>query len=314
MKKFSKIKRVGHDQNQGMFDNPDDELIIKEKLDGANFRFTHSRNVDGVEGPRLVFGSRNVIYKNEKDTDSRFEHAVEHVREHVSPNDFIEHVEDGDDSLTIFGEAMHEHTLDYAWDDVPSVLVFDAYSERDGWLSWQSVRAIARRLGLETAPEVYFQRQYEDISELPDEIKSEYRDGPAEGIVVRSPTLGLRAKSRSEDFLDKHAGGAPSVVKGRTDDSAELARKLLAQEPWVDKWIHKYRDRDRTIEMAIMEDLWRDVFDDIIEEEYETIMLGNWDINTKDFRSIIASHVAEQLQAYLERPDDSVLNEPQDAA
>ena len=61
--------------------------------------------------------------------------------------------------------------------------------------------------------------------------------------------------------------------------------------------------------MSLMEDLWREVFDDIIEEEYQTIFLGNHEIDTKEFRSEVASITANVLESYLERPQGSVLNE-----
>lgn len=38
-KKYPKIYQVGHKETQGIFENPDDEIIIQEKVDGANFRF-----------------------------------------------------------------------------------------------------------------------------------------------------------------------------------------------------------------------------------------------------------------------------------
>lgn len=53
-----------------------------------------------------------------------------------------------------------------------------------------------------------------------------------------------------------------------------------------------------------------DVFDDIITEEYDDIFLGNHVIDTKEFRSEVASITADVLQQYLNRPQGSVLNQP----
>jgi len=51
-----------------------------------------------------------------------------------------------------------------------------------------------------------------------------------------------------------------------------------------------------------------DVFEEF-EEEYETVFLGNYNINTKDFRSTIAEHIANEVRRYNKRPQNSVLNE-----
>lgn len=307
MKKYPKVKRLGHEKTDGILNYP---VTILEKMDGANFRFTHSDNVDGVEEERLVFGSRNVVYKNEEDTDNNFEHAIEFVEERAGPEDFKEAEMPGD-SVTVFGEAMHPHTLDYDWDIVPNVLIFGAWSEDQGWLGWQSVDKCARYLNLDTVPVLYREREYESPDELPDNPESEYRDGVAEGIVIRSKRGGVlrRAKLRTEKFIEMHGSAKKSGRPLDGDDSIQLANELLRKEPWIKKQIHKYENRGRTIEMSIMDDLWRDVFDDIIEEEYETIFLGNYEINTKKFRSAIAGATADELRAHIERPEASVLNQ-----
>lgn len=297
MKKYDKIPRIGQDSAKGILTQPVDVI---EKMDGANFRFTHSDFVEGVDDDRIVFGSKNVIYKNEKDTANAFEHAVEYVRDGVDAETMR-----ALGPVTVFAEAMHPHTLDYEWDDVPNVLVFDAYHADEGWGEWSNVVGAADYLGLPTAPVIKRETTVSDPTEY-DELESAYNN-IAEGVVFRRGEK--RAKYRTETFLDRHGGSSRSSGDGWSSDTEELAHELLSKEPWVQKWIHKYRDRGRDIEMAIMEDLWRDVFDDIIEEEYETILLGDWDINTKDFRSTIASHTADELRNYLRRPDDSVLND-----
>lgn len=311
MKKYPSIPRLGKKKTNGILSG---DVTVLEKLDGANFRFTHGKNVDGVSPERLVFGSKNVIYKNEKDTDSNFEHAIEFVRDRVTPEHFTEEVERGEDELTIFGEAMHPHTLDYDWDDVPSVLIFDVWSDEEGWLPWTDIEAVSSRLDIDTVPVVRRRGEYQSVDDLPLDFDSHYGVDVPEGIVLRGNPGGklIRAKYRTEEFLDRHGTDHPSPDDAlSSDDSVALAYELLGKEPWVKKWIHKYEDSDREIHMGVMENLWRDVFDDIIDEEYETIFLGNYDINTKTFRSTIASHTADVLQEYLRRPDESVLNEAQ---
>jgi len=180
LKKYPSISRIGHEDNNGILE--DGHLVVKEKMDGANFRFTYYPEED-----RIVFGSRNIEYWNDG-------------------NQFIT------DRERRWFKEMH---------------------------STQSVSD-------------------------PDEYE-------------------------------------PS-------DAEVLARKFTT-EARVLKLIHKYENRGRTIEMPIMEDLWEDVFEDIIEEEFKSIFLGKHTIDTKEFRSEVAGITADVLQSYLERPDDSVLNQ-----
>ena len=314
MKKYPKVKRIGHESTSGILNEP---VTVIEKMDGANFRFTSGKNVENAPDDKIIFGSRNVVYKNEKDTDKAFEHAVEYVREQLPsthPDWWAENVErEPGDAVTLFGEAMHPHTIDYDWDEVPSVLLFGGYSQDYGWFDWTDVETVSKITEIPHVPVVEKRADIENTDQIPTPEKSAWRDGFPEGVVLRRSAGGqmMRAKYRTEDFLERHASAGPSNQGGDPpdDDSIALARELLSKENWVKKHIHKYEDRGRTIEMAMMEDLWRDVFDDIIEEEYETIFLGNYEIHTKKFRSEIASQTADILQEYIRRPEESVLNE-----
>jgi hypothetical protein len=127
--------------------------------------------------------------------------------------------------------------------------------------------------------------------------------------VIKNSVTGQRAKVRSEKFKEMH-GSAKGKTPGEYEpEDAQVLAHQFATEARIMKMIHKYDDRGRDIEMGMMEDLWVDVFDDIIEEEYNTIFLGNHVIDTQQFRSEVASRTANVLQTYLSRPDDSVLNE-----
>lgn len=304
MKKFPKIKRLGHRDNAGIIASQED-VYAQEKMDGANFRFTLAKHVDGVERDGLVFGSRNVIYKNERDIDSTFSHAIEYIEENIDMEE-VKFIDEIHGPLTFYGEAMHPHTLDYDWENTPSFLGFDVYSEQIGefWHPYET-RFFFGEMNLPTAPllnDVFIDGEM-DIPE------SKYMDGEAEGVVIKNYKTGQRAKLRSEEFKEMHgSSGGASGGGQESEDSYSLARQF-ATEARILKQIHKYENRGEVVEMGIMDELWQDVFEDIIEEEYDTIFLGNHTIDTKDFRSEIASQTAEVLQQYLSRPNESVLNE-----
>jgi hypothetical protein len=309
VKKYPKVKRIGHSVNEGIFESDNYHLHVQEKLDGANFRFTLQRNIEEeYHDPDrdLVFGSRNNVYKNERDRDDSFTHAIEYVRKNVDLG-LLEQYDTLHGELTFFGEAMHPHTLDYDWDETPSFLGFDIYSgESSEFLNPNEVRELYGIMGLPHVP-VLSPAVIEDEFECPD---SQYHDGLAEGVVIKNTETGQRAKIRGEKFKEMHPTQSAVNNEGNYDpaDAVVLANQF-ATEARILKMIHKYENRGRDIGMGVMEDLWRDVFDDIIEEEYETIFLGDHTLNTKDFRSEVASNTAGVLQTYLNRPDDSVLNE-----
>ncbi|MFB6187724.1 MAG: RNA ligase family protein [Halobacteriaceae archaeon] len=329
MKKFPKIKRLGEVESIDGAEN----VEVQEKMDGANFRFTYLPDED-----RLVFGSRNVEYYHDGNqpiplkqkaqytlgklmdrvllgnietspqnhTDKNFRHAIEYVRENIDMEYLKEYV-DIHGQITFFGEAMHPHTIDYNWDDVPSFLGFGIYSKRyDSWTHPDEMERVYEELNLETVPRLYFGPPSEyDFEDIPE---SQYADGTAEGIVVKTQE-GTMAKLRSEEFKEvNHSSSGASDPSKERPDEVVLAEKY-ATEPRILKEIHKMEDEGYIVQMKMMEDLWRRVFEDIIEEEFDSIFLGQYSIRTKDFRSEVASRTAQILESYLSRPDGSVLNE-----
>ena len=308
MNKYPKIKRLGHRDNDGILDG--DEILVQEKMDGANFRFTLQRNIEEEyhdDDRDLVFGSRNVVYKNEKDVDSNFRHAIEYVRENIDL-DALRHYDDSWGPLTFYGEAMHSHTLDYDWDNTPSFLGFDMWAGTFEEFAPHNITSMTfNSIGLETVPTLYegYPEDF-DATSVPD---SEYRDGVAEGFVIKNHTTEQRAKVRSEEFKEMHAGPSGNTSEEyEPEDGVVLAHKFTT-DARVFKMIHKMENEGYDVEMGMMEDLWRRVFDDVIEEEYDTIFLGNHTLDTQQFRSEVASRCARALDTYLSRPDDSVLNE-----
>lgn len=345
LKSYPSIKRLGHDSNSGILDGG--HVVMKEKMDGANFRFTYYPEED-----RIVFGSRNIEYWNDgnqeitdsdrrwfkinsylnkipftkqrkvepqDDVDSTFDHAIEFVREQVDVS-AIKHYEQMLGPLVFYGEAMHPHTLEYDWDNTPRVIGFDVYSiEHEEFLEWSASEKIFNEMCLPTVPTVY----EGEITEAPADLTwdgdiaipdSQYRDGTPEGIVIRNEDTDQTAKYRTDKFKEMHKSQSATNSDDYEPSDGEMLAQQFATEARVLKMIHKYEDRGIGVEMSVMEELWRDVFDDIVDEEYETIFLGNYTIDTKDFRSEVASITADVLQRYLARPDESVLNEVEGGA
>jgi hypothetical protein len=185
-----------------------------EKMDGPNFRF-------GTDGDQLVFGSRNQVYRDRDQIPGPLQHAVEYIDARVDPDDLRP-------GATYFGEAMHEHTLEYDWESVPDVLGFAVYDhETDVFKSWPQARREFDRLGIDTVPQVALLPP-EDLSpeyEIPD---SEYRDGIAEGVVFWHENA-TRAKLRSEEFREKHDGNTSGPEDFEPSDGHEVLIEQVLQ-------------------------------------------------------------------------------------
>jgi len=74
--RYHKIHIIGDEDNEGIFDNSEDEIIIEEKMDGANFRFMIK---DGV----VIFGSRTRELDEDNKNTKNFKRCIEYVREKI---------------------------------------------------------------------------------------------------------------------------------------------------------------------------------------------------------------------------------------
>lgn len=305
MKKFDKVKRAGHKYNQGMFQ--EGELVIKEKLDGANFRFTVTENGE------LLFGSRNVEYDDEDDIDSRFRAAIEHVRE-----EFDTVTTSADLSrYTFFGENMVKHSLEYDWDNTPQFIGFDIYDhEKEEYMPTHTAYSLFKSLGLETAPIIErVQAENFDPSEFDAAQESEFRDGAGEGVVIINEDaeendlsgFNTRAKMVTDDFEEKHE---ESMGGGKQDGDEPEGHNILVRRYCTDgrinKHIHKMRDEGRELSMQLMANqddstgLPIRVAEDIVEEEYEDIVRLDQAVSFKKFRSDVATQCVSRLRAVMQ--------------
>jgi len=309
MKKYTKIRRLGHDRNQGVLQRGN--LIIKEKLDGANFRFT----VNQVEGEtKLFFGSKNVEYKIDGETDysenvdGRFTDAIEHVRNQVDPEEVRENF---GTRYTFFAENMVKHSLDYDWDDVPQVIGFDVYDhEEEEYLSHAQAYDMFNKLGLETAPiidsvdaESFDHEEYE----IPE---SNWRDGKAEGVVIINQDqhednrsgFSTRAKMVTEEFKEKHKKATGARQSTEAIHGHEKVVSKYCTDARIRKQIDKMIDEGRELGMELMGNkkssagLPIRVSTDILEEEADEIVKRNDKINWKQYRSLVADRCVYVLR------------------
>jgi hypothetical protein len=285
LKKFPKVRPIGHPETESLVEPG--TVTIHEKMDGANFRFR-------VDGERILFGSRNVVYKNEKDIANAFEHAVEFIREQVSPTDL-------NPNYTYFGEAMHKHTLEYEWESVPSFLGFAIYNHGAGEIiPWSDARSVFDLLELPTVP-VVEEITGNDVSADYEIPRSAYReDGKGEGVVFWHEN-GTKAKLRTDEFKEKH--NAPTSDPVDFEGHGKLVNQYCT-DTRIDKRINSLLDEGHTLSRELMGNgLPQDVSRDILEEHAHEIVGMNETVDLKEYRSLVAKKCVNRID---ERMRDNV--------
>lgn len=307
MRKFPKIKYPNDPETDGVLAG---NVVVTEKLDGANCRFTW--NDDG----ELVVGTRNNEFHHEDENlPHAFRHVVEYLQQTVDPV-----VEDMSD-YTFYGEAMHKHTLDYPgfeWHiphkgpphvpldaPEPNFVAFDAHHEDDGWLSWSEFTDLAIRMGLERAN--VLERGDPTVEELDLEVPEESMfGGPAEGIVVRRTDGSVRAKKVTDDFQEKHKGGAASG--GSLDNAPRPATEAqdfvytYITDARIENQAHKLVDRGEYdgLQMKMMEQLPKNVLIDALAENGWELVNGDFEcVWDDDFKGEVRSRTSKKCARVL---------------
>jgi len=312
MKKYTKIRRIGHSRNNEILDNG--ELILKEKLDGANFRFTVTE-IDGEQ--KFLFGSKNVEYKIDgepdysENVDGRFTDAIEHIRENCDPANF-------NPDFTYFAENMVKHSLDYRFDEMPQVIGFDIYDHKtESYKATPAAYEIFHQHGIETAPLV----NSEDLDATsfdPEEYEipeSNYRDGKMEGVVIinteqeedRRSGFSTRAKMVTDEFAEKHKKATGANQSKEAVHGHEKVISKYCTDGRIRKTIEKMRDEGRDMGMELMENtssstgLPMRVAVDILEEEADSIVRRNDEFSWKKYRSLISKRCVHVLRQEIQR-------------
>ena len=291
LKKYSKIKIVGHDDNEGIFDDPEDIIVIQEKVDGANFRFYITK-----EGC-LVFGSRTQQLTSDDGEDTNmqknFLRCANFVRDTLKDIDLSAF-----HNIVFFGECMVKHTMSYDWDKVPPFLGFDTYNlELGEYCDYESCSEIYDMLRLPMVPLIKTCR-VKDISKVDDSLvpKSVYCEMKAEGIVFKNYKKQLMAKYVRDEFKEhnhKVFGGG----KKRATDDEEYLTAVYCTNPRIEKAILKLLDDGNKLGMELMHKLPSKVYKDIWEENWEEIYnMKQKTVNFGSFKRKVSTRCLEVLK------------------
>jgi len=298
MRKFPKLRYPNHPDTDGLKAG---EVVVTEKLDGANFRFTWNDDHD------LVVGTRNHEYdEDDENLPKAFRHAVEYIKEEVQYKPLFRR-------YTFFGEAMHLHSLEY--EDVeynvpskgsphfgkgyPSVVLFDAYDNRDEkWLTWDSFKHLADLADLQTTQVI----EKGDPDELSFDVPEQSMfGGPPEGVVARRYDGTIRAKKVTDEFKETNATSFNDASKAQTEAGEFVATYIT--DARIEKMAHKLVDEgeyDR-LEMAMMEDLPRRVLTDAMAENgWDLLTSGSIEVEwDDDFKGEVRSKASKKCARIL---------------
>ena len=259
--KYPKLLQLGESENKTVFDFPEDEVIIEEKVDGGNGRFR--LHPDGF----IQFGTRNMELNsptdpNQSDEAKNYGAFIQYVKSIVKPEDL-------NPNYVYFGEIMIKHTLNYDWDTTPPFIGFDIgyvvqNIQTDGeeqmvFLNYDMKVAEFERLGLPLI-NLKFRGKTKELKteELTSFIEqSAYGGVESEGIVIKNygrtnkygrqmfgkvvtsqfkevNKLAFRAFKKSHDETDRlvkelitPARIRKVILKETTEGGQELSKKLM---------------------------------------------------------------------------------------
>lgn len=293
MKRYPKLRPPGEEETRGLF--ADGTIVIQEKLDGANFRFTWE------PGEGFTFGSRRT--EGEGLNREQFEDAIEYIEENANESYLKTQYEDFG-KLVYFGECMNPHTISYDWEATPDFLGFDIWSEdAQQFLTTMQVEGVFDDLGLPTAPIVATVNadNWENYDfECPE---SEYYDGLAEGVVFKNHSTSTYGKFVRDDFKEKNKQKFGKSKKEQESGAEKLAYQYIT-EARIEKTAYKLRDEGEydDLKMEMMRDLPEAVIRDMAEEEAGNLFMDeNWEVDIPGFRSTVSSRCAAVLRRLIDK-------------
>lgn len=289
--KYHKIKILGDEDNKGILNEPQDEIIIEEKIDGGNFRIMfHNKEV--------TFGSHTQELRDDNPNKDFFKRTLQYVKEKIENSDL-------DGSYIFYGEACVKHTMDYDWEKIPPYLGFDIKNlETHKYFDYDTKKYLFEQLGLPMVPLIkrckakdveVFTEENIPLSFYPSPNNKDHQQ--CEGIVIKNYSKQLFAKYVREKFKEVNREVFGSSKKwARKEGDAQLLIATYCTNRRIEKMVFKLIAEEVKLEMKMMEVLPKRVTEDIYEEHAKEILWSNWTINFKDIRKKITRRCLSVLK------------------
>ena len=296
--KYHKIKVLGDEDNKGIFDDLNDEIIIEEKMDGGNFRFA-------IINDELVMGSHSRVLDEDNPNSKFFKRCIEFIKLKITEKDLL-NLKKNYSNMIFYGECMVKHTFDYDWEKIPPYLGFDIklFSDQTKYIEYDKKVEIFKTLGLPVVPLIKRIKAKDMVKITDDNIPNSAYANPkddnwkqAEGIVIKNYKRQLFSKYVREKFKEqnKTTFGMPKKW-ARTESDEALVVATYCTNARIEKIIFKLLEENNKLEMPLMQHLPKRVTNDIFEEHWREICLSNWSVNFKGIRKKITARCLAVLK------------------
>lgn len=299
MKRYPKLRYPGHEEVQDI--DSTGSIVITEKLDGSNFRFTYTED-DGY-----TFGSRNTF--GDSLNCDQFSDPIAYVEETCDVDTLVTLQEDYG-QLVVFGEAMLPHTISYEWEQTPLFVGFDVWNiDKQVFHHTEHSKEIIEDIGLPFTP-IIDEVAVDDLDGWDRGIpQSAYYDGKAEGIVMKNHDTSTYCKIVRDDFKEKRDikfGG-----KNRSLSDTEKIVEEYVTPARVESVAHQLVDDGEwnTIELPMMEILPEAVLRDTMAEEGgNLVMQENVEIDTGELRSQVSKRCVGVIKHMMDKQTRQMLS------
>jgi hypothetical protein len=261
MKKYTDVVRLGHKTTVGVL-SVGDEIVIQEKLDGANASFK-------LEDGKVVAFSRNTQLSPENNLRGFYEwtQTIDPIK--LSQGDIY------------YGEWLVKHKLDYG-SNMNQFYLFDLYDELiQEYVPFSKVRDESKRLDINLIP-VFYEGLYQSYEHLESFIGKSILRNNGEGIVVKNVKYidrygrQLFVKLVSDDFREVQKQKAPKDPNFQSEEEKFVSECLT--DARVEKMIYKLVDEGILDEAfgiedmgLILKNLGNRIYEDIMKEESDSL-------------------------------------------
>jgi hypothetical protein len=279
--KYIDIERLDGDENKTILENPEDIIVIEEKVDGGNGCIY----LDKDNNLFVCSRNRDLTQEHDEKTFSLQRHLLlKQLKQDKMDRQFYYYI-----------EWMQKHTIFYG-DTIPCVIGLDirpkegAFGKKPMFLSRQMKEKMFADIGIEC---VNFKGTYKS-KDINDELiksllqTSHYYTGQPEGIVLKSygrlNAFGnqMFAKIVNEEFkeVNRAVFGDTKIKR----DNSEVIKfvNMFFTDQRIEKKVHYLiEERNLTLDKSLMKYLARETVKDVFKEELEYIWkMENIDVET----------------------------------
>ena len=279
-KKYKKIHRLGHEENQGILDGL---CVIQEKIDGANTSIW-------IEDGKIQCGSRTRIL------EGGFNGFVDYANSHSGINALLE----DNPGIRLYGEWLVRHTISYKETSYKEFYLFDIMDGEEFYpQKW--VQEVGAKYGIKTAT-IFAEIENPKLEDLEPFVGKSVLGEHGEGIVIKNDSFinkfgeKVYAKMVTQNFKESNA-----IVFGGNNKYSDtywemyIVNKYMTL-PRVQKVMNKLQPIiDERLDMKHTARVAGSAYHDMITEEI-------WEIQKKvpsvDFKALNKLCVKKAVKIY----------------